>query len=103
MTWDILSLRAATAYLQSFHHFDFKFVGLDQGMATTWPWNWSPGLIQGAFCIMFRARPVGTGLGAQLGREMTEKQNLDYKSLFLDLIAAKVAPCEKKLVVYQWI
>ena len=27
----------ATKNLQSFHHFKFEFLGLDQDMATTWP------------------------------------------------------------------
>ncbi len=29
--------------------------GLDQELATKWHYNWSPGLILGAFCIIFRA------------------------------------------------
>ncbi len=29
--------------------------GLDQELATRWPYNWSAGLALGAFCIMFRA------------------------------------------------
>ena len=36
--------------------------------------NWSPGLILGAFCTIFRARPVGTGLGVKFGRKPAKKQ-----------------------------
>ncbi len=32
-------------------------------------YNLFPGLIRGAFCTIFRARPVGTGLGAKFGRK----------------------------------
>jgi hypothetical protein len=39
-------------------HFRFLIVGPDQHMVTERPWNWSPGLIVGAFCTIFRARPV---------------------------------------------
>ncbi len=49
------------------------FFGLDQELATNWSYNWFPGLILGAFCTIFRACPVGVGLGAKFGREMTEK------------------------------
>ncbi len=42
-------------YLQSLRHFKLKFFGLHQEMATTWPYNWSPELILGAFCTMFQA------------------------------------------------
>ncbi len=43
----------------------------------------------GAFCTIFRAWPVGAGLGANFGRDMTENgQNLNY-SLFLGLSAAQ--------------
>ena len=38
-------------------------------MATKRLGNWSPGPILGAFCIIFRARPVGTGLGTGFGRK----------------------------------
>ncbi len=31
-----------------------------------------------AFCIYFRARPVGTGLGAKFGRTPTKNQNTNY-------------------------
>jgi hypothetical protein len=34
-------------------------------MVTKRPYNWSPGLILGACCPIFRSRPVGTGLGAK--------------------------------------
>ncbi len=63
-------------YLQSFRHFAFKFLFLDQEIATKWPYNWSPGLISGAFCIIFRAWPVGVGPGAKFGRKVTEKPKL---------------------------
>jgi hypothetical protein len=42
-------------------------------MATKWPYHWSPGLILGAFCSVFRGWPVGAGLGAKFGRQMTEE------------------------------
>ncbi len=38
-------------------------------MVTKQPYKGSPGLILGALCIIFRARPVGTGLGAKFGRK----------------------------------
>ncbi len=41
-------------------------------MVTRRPQHWSPGLRFGAFCTIFRARPVGAGLGAKFGREVTE-------------------------------
>ena len=41
-------------YLQSLRQFKFCFA-LDQEMATKWPYNWSPGIILGAFCTIFRA------------------------------------------------
>ncbi len=34
----------------------------------------SPGLILGAFCTIFRARPAGTGLGAKFGRKPAKDQ-----------------------------
>ena len=52
----------------------FIFVGADQNMVTKRPQNWSPGLILGAFCTIFRARPVGTGLGAKFGRKPAKNQ-----------------------------
>ena len=51
----VASKNAASTYLQSLRHFKFKFFGLGQEMATRWPYNWSPGLILGAFCTIFRA------------------------------------------------
>ncbi len=36
--------------------------------------NWSPGLILGAFCTIFQARPVGTVLGAKFGRKPPRNQ-----------------------------
>ncbi len=53
--------------------FDLSFVGQDHEMATKWPYNWSPGLILAAFRTIFLAWPVGTGLGAKLGRRMAEE------------------------------
>ena len=50
------------------------FVGPDQKMVTKRPSNWSPGLILNAFCTIFRARPVGTGLGAKFGRKPAKNQ-----------------------------
>ena len=47
--------------------------GLDQEFATKWLYNWFTELILGAFCTIFRAWPLGAGLGAKLGREMAEK------------------------------
>ncbi len=47
----------------------FYIVGPDQNMVTKRPQSWPPELILGAFCTIFRARPVGTGLGAKLGRK----------------------------------
>ncbi len=38
-------------------HFNFFIVGPDKIMDTKRPYNWSPGLILGAFCTSFRARP----------------------------------------------
>jgi hypothetical protein len=55
-------------------HFKFVIVGPDQKMVTKRPYNWSPGLILGAFCTIFRARPVATGLGAKFGRKPAKNQ-----------------------------
>ena len=49
-------------------------MGPDQKVGTKEPYNWSPGLILGAFCTIFRARPVGTGPGAKLGRKPSKNQ-----------------------------
>jgi hypothetical protein len=38
-------------------------------MVTKRPYNWYTGLISGAFCTICRARPVGRGLGAKIGRK----------------------------------
>ncbi len=48
--------------------------GLDEELHTKWSSNWSAGLILGAFCTILRARPVGTGLGAKIGRKPAKKQ-----------------------------
>ena len=37
------------------------------------------GLIDGAFCTIFRTRPVGVGIGAKFGREMFEIPKLKFK------------------------
>ncbi len=55
-------------------HFKFLFLGPDQKMVTKRPENWPPGLILGAFCTIFRARPVGAGLGAKFGRKPAKNQ-----------------------------
>ncbi len=55
-------------------HFKSLFVGVDQKMVTKRFYNCSPGLILGAFCTIFRARPVGTGLGAKFGRKPAKNQ-----------------------------
>jgi hypothetical protein len=34
---------------------NLSFFGLDQDMATKWPYTGSPGFILGAFCTIFRA------------------------------------------------
>jgi hypothetical protein len=47
---------------------------LATGKVTKRPYNWSPGLIVVVFLTVFRARPVGTGLGAKFGREPANKQ-----------------------------
>ncbi len=44
-------------------------------MVTKRPSNWSPGLILGAFCTIYRARPVGRGLGAEFGRKPAKNKN----------------------------
>ncbi len=40
-----IAQKHTVAYLQSFHHFEFKFFGVDQEIATTWHCNLSPELI----------------------------------------------------------
>jgi hypothetical protein len=71
---------SSETYLQSLRHSKVKLFGLDQEIATTCPLHWSPELILGAFCTIFGGGPVGTGVGAKVGREMTEqKQNLNHK------------------------
>jgi hypothetical protein len=52
-------------------------------MVTKRPLNWSPGLILGAFCTIFRARPVGTGLGAKFGRKPAKNQNQNYNFYYI--------------------
>ncbi len=41
--------------LQSLRDFNLSFLGSDQEVAMRWPYNWSLGLILGAFCTIFRA------------------------------------------------
>ncbi len=66
-------LNVLLAFAQG-HILKFSIVGPDQQMVTERPSNWSPGLIWGAFCTIFRARPVGTGLGAKFGRKPAKNQ-----------------------------
>ncbi len=61
-------------YLRLVTHFAFFIVDPDQKMVTKQPYNWSPGLIWGLFCTIFRARPVGMGLGAKFGRKPAKNQ-----------------------------
>ncbi len=56
------------AYLQTFRRFKFLFFGLDQDMATTWPYNWSPELILGAFRTIFEPGPFEEVLGPTLAK-----------------------------------
>ncbi len=58
-----------STYLRLVSHFKLISAGPDQNIVTKRLYNWSPGLILGEFCIIFRARPVGTGLGAKFGRK----------------------------------
>jgi hypothetical protein len=44
-------------------------------MVTKRPYNWSPGLMLGASCTIFRNRPVGTGLGAKIGRKPAKNKS----------------------------
>jgi hypothetical protein len=50
-------------------------------MVTKRPYSWSLGLILGAFCTIFRARSVGTGLGAKFGRKLAKSRNKNYNFL----------------------
>ncbi len=61
-------------YLRLVTHFGFLIVGPDQKMATKLTYHCSPGLICGACCTIFQARPVGTGLGAKFGRKPAKNQ-----------------------------
>ncbi len=62
-------------YLRLVTHLKCAIVGPDHKMVTKRPQNLSPGLILGALCTIFRARPVGTGLGAKFGRKPAKTQN----------------------------
>ncbi len=62
------------SYLRLATHFKFLIVGPDQNMVTKQPYHWSPGLILCGFCTIARARPVGTGLGAKVGRKPAKNQ-----------------------------
>ncbi len=64
--------RFCISYRQSFGHLNLSIFWLDQEMTTTWPYNLSPELILRAFCTIFRAWPVGAGLGAKFGRKRAE-------------------------------
>ena len=35
----------------------------------------------GVFCTIFRARPVGTGIGAKFGRKPAKTQNQNYNTV----------------------
>ncbi len=61
-------------YLRLVTHFQFLVVGPDQNMVTKRHYNWSPGLILDVFCTIFRARPVGKGLGAEFGWKPAKNQ-----------------------------
>ncbi len=52
---------------------DFSFDGGTENV-TKWYSNWSPGLILGEFCTIFRAGPVWRGLGAKFGRKTAENR-----------------------------
>jgi hypothetical protein len=53
-------------------------------IVSKWPYNWSPGLTLCAFCTIFRAWPVGAGLGAKFGWKIVENgRNLNYNFYFL--------------------
>jgi hypothetical protein len=57
------------AYCQLSSHFSFKFFGLDQELATEWPYNCYTGLILGAFCIIFASlTPFKGVLGPTLAK-----------------------------------
>ena len=57
-------------------------------MVTKRPSNEPPGLILGAFCAMFRARPFGAGLGAKFGRKAAKNRNynLAFDLFFLAVL-----------------
>ena len=73
-------------YLQSFHHFKFKFSGLDREMAATWPWNRSPELskVRSAPCF---EPDLLEGSRGQLWPGNDRKTKLKVYCLFLGLIA----------------
>ncbi len=75
--------------LASWPHKDFSntFVGPDQQMVTKRPSNWSPGPILGAFCTIFRARPVGTGARGQVRPETGQKQDQKCNFNYLFYVA----------------
>ena len=41
------------------------------------------GVLLGAFCTIFQARPVGTGLGAKFGQKPAKNQNQNYNLYYL--------------------
>ncbi len=55
--------------------FEICVLVVGQKMVTKWYYNWPPGLILGALCTIFRARPVGAGLGAKFGRKRAPIRN----------------------------
>ncbi len=70
---------------------DFGFDGGTEHV-TKAPYNWSPGLILGAFCTIFRAGPFWKGLGAKFGQKAAENEpTLKYRFLFLIMTATKLS------------
>ena len=47
---------------------------MDRTIATNEQYNWAPKLILVAFCTIFQAGPVGTGLGVKFGRNVAPKR-----------------------------
>jgi hypothetical protein len=71
-------------YLQSFRHFKLFFFGLDQDMATTWTYIWSPELISGALFTFFEPGPLERVPGPSLAGKWPETdQTLNCNSCFL--------------------
>jgi hypothetical protein len=53
---------------------------MDHTIATKAHYNWAPSVILVAFCTIFQAGPVGTGLGVKFGRNLA--QNRKHKCTF---------------------